>query len=95
MPKTPLALTILDIYLDGNLTEEVMNYNLDYYYNSAVITKEEGKQLNRIGVRCKRHKTPEEHWTAAGIKIVNINEPKKQLNNSQPARIILQFSQAE
>jgi hypothetical protein len=70
-PRTVFAAMILDIYLRGELTKEVMNQNFDTFYKLAVITKEEDARLNAIGARAKMYETPEKRWTAAGIKVVN------------------------
>ena len=70
-PRTPFAMKILDLYLSGNLTEEAINNNMDYYYKLAVVTKDEDRQLNAIGARSEMYETPNERWAAAGIKLIS------------------------
>jgi hypothetical protein len=73
-PRTPFALMILELYLNGNLTEELVNEMMDFHYRVAVITKEEDARLNAIGARSKMYPTPDDRWAAAGIKIVSRKE---------------------
>jgi hypothetical protein len=70
-PTTVFAAKILDIYLNGKLTKEVMDHNFETFYKLAVITKAEDGRLNTIGARSKMYETPHMRWVAAGIKIVN------------------------
>jgi hypothetical protein len=70
-PRTPFAIKILNLYVNGSLTEGVMNDNIDRYYKIAVITRDEDRRLNRIGARSKMYTTPEERWIAAGTEIVS------------------------
>lgn len=66
-PRRAFARMALQLYQNGDLNEETMGKLVTKYWKLAVITIEEDQQLNAIA-RSTVFDTPEERWTAAGIK---------------------------
>jgi len=57
----------MELYQQNRLTEKTMEDLVGRYWKLAVITLEEDQVLNKVA-RSKMFDTPEERWTAAGIK---------------------------
>lgn len=66
-PRRAFARKAFALYQKRRLNEKSMQKLVTRYWKLAVITLEEDQRLNRIA-RSKMYNTPEERWSAAGIK---------------------------
>lgn len=66
-PRRAFARMVLELYDRDDLTEATLAALVAQYWKLAVITLEEDARLNTVA-RSKHYDTPDERWSAAGIR---------------------------